>query len=255
MLLTVVNNNKRQTAENTNVLRKVLIRAGAWGASTDNVERMFGLLKHKQPKERNRMDESFVRDKLFLLTVMGESAQDHEQWAQAAARVWPKVYGHARVGSCADGKLHRRRTVDGGATPKPETQTTWKQKRRADVDCIVEHERATVVLAADAPAKLIDVNKERRSAVAEALFQRRKRFKQAIDSMREGSLTPAEQVAELGSEQAAQEALPMFWPSGGSASALERTQGRNVRAANENCSRKAVGQTQTHRHNSRKQMP
>ena len=49
------------------------------------------------------MDESFVRDELFLLTVMGESAQEHAQLAQAAARVWPKVYGHARVlmGDCA----------------------------------------------------------------------------------------------------------------------------------------------------------
>ena len=88
-------------------------------------------------------------------------------------------------------------------------------------------------LAADAPAKLIEVHKDRRSAaVAEALFQRRKRFKRAIDSMREGSLTSAEQVAELGSEQGAQEVLraAIFWPSRGLVSALERTQGINLRA-------------------------
>ena len=88
------------------------------------------------------MDESYVRDELFLLTVMGESPQDHAQLVQAAAQVWTKIYGHARVGSCADGKLHRRRTVDGGASPKPGTLRAWKQKRRADVDCIVEQERA-----------------------------------------------------------------------------------------------------------------
>ena len=62
---------KRETAEPTDVLREVLIRAGAWGASTSNVERLFGLLKHRQPKERHRMDERYVRDELFLLTVMG----------------------------------------------------------------------------------------------------------------------------------------------------------------------------------------
>ena len=71
------------------------------------------------------MDESFVRDELLLLTVMGESAQEHAQLVQAAARVWPKVYGHARVGSCADGRLRRRRPVDGRAIPKPGTLTAW----------------------------------------------------------------------------------------------------------------------------------
>ena len=98
--------------------------------------------------------------------------------------------------------------MDGRATPKPGTLTAWKQKRRADVDCAVEQERTKGALAADAPAKLIGIDKVGRSAaVAEALFQRRKRFKRAIDSMREGSLTPAEQVAELGSEQGAQDVL------------------------------------------------
>ena len=66
-------------------------------------------------------------------------------------------------------------------------------------------------MAADAPAKPIDIDHGRSAAVVEALFQRRKRFKRAIDSMREGPLTPAEQVAEFGSEQG------------------ERTQSRNLR--------------------------
>ena len=154
------------------------------------------------------MDESFVRDELFLLTVMGDSAQEHAQLVQAAARVCPKVYGHARVGPCADGRLRRRRPADGRATPTPRTLTTWKQKRRADVDCVVEQERTKGGLAADAPAYLIDIEQVGMSAaVAEALFQRRKRFKRAIDNMREGSLTPTEQVAVLGSEQSAQYVL------------------------------------------------
>ena len=69
-------------------------------------------------------------------------------------------------------------------------------------------ERAKGGLAADAPAKLIDIAKVGRSAaVAEALIQRRNRFKRAIDRMREGPLTPDEQVAELGSEQGAQDVL------------------------------------------------
>ena len=38
-------------------------------------------------------------------------------------------------------------------------------------------------LAADAPAKLIDIDHGRSAAVAEALFQRRTRFKPAIYSM------------------------------------------------------------------------
>ena len=41
----------RQAAETTDVLRKELIRAGAWGISTSSdVERMFGLLRRRQPK-------------------------------------------------------------------------------------------------------------------------------------------------------------------------------------------------------------
>ena len=92
------------------------------------------------------MDQSYVSDELFLLTVKGESPQDHAQLVQAAAQVWTKIYGHARVGSCADGKLHRRRrTADGGAIQKPGTLRAWTQKRRADVDCIVEQERAKKV--------------------------------------------------------------------------------------------------------------
>ena len=71
----------------------------------------------------------------------------------------------------------------------------------------MEQERTKGALAVDAPAKLIDVQTDRRSDVAEALFQRRKRSKRAIVSMREGSLTPVEQVAELGSEQGAQDVL------------------------------------------------
>ena len=69
----------------------------------------------------------------------------------------------------------------------------------------MEQERRKGGLAANAPAKLIDIEQVGRSAAgAEALFQRRKRFKRAIDNMREGPLTPTEQVAELGSEQGAQ---------------------------------------------------
>ena len=130
MLLTVVHIESGRLQTQTDVLREVLIRVGAWGASTSNVERAFGLLKHRQPKERNHMDESYVCDELFLLTVMGESPQDHAQLVQAAAQVWTKIYGHARVGSCADGKLHRRRTVDGGASPKPGTQSLETEPAR-----------------------------------------------------------------------------------------------------------------------------
>ena len=85
--------------------------------------------------------------------------------------------------------------MDGRATPKPGTVKAWKQKRRADVDCVVEQERTKGGLVANAPAKLIDIDKVGRSAAAaEALFQRRKRFKRPIDSMREGSLTLSSRV-------------------------------------------------------------
>ena len=108
MLLADVKGTSGKLQKQTDVLSEVLIRAGAWGISTSNVERVFGLLKHRRPKERNRVGESFVRNEL---------AQEHAQLVQAAARVWPKVYGKPRVGSCADGRLRRRRPVDGKATP------------------------------------------------------------------------------------------------------------------------------------------
>ena len=57
----------RQDAERTDVLRSALLRAGAWGASASCVERLFGLLLKAQPKERNCMEEDFVRDEVFLL--------------------------------------------------------------------------------------------------------------------------------------------------------------------------------------------
>ena len=64
------------------------------------------------------MDDSFVRDELFLLTVRSESDQEHAQLVQSVARVWPKVYDHARVRYCVDGRLRWRRPVDGRATAK-----------------------------------------------------------------------------------------------------------------------------------------
>ena len=44
-----------------------VLRAGAWGIKASNVERMFGLPRHGQPKYRNRMEYSFVRDDACLL--------------------------------------------------------------------------------------------------------------------------------------------------------------------------------------------
>ena len=45
------------------------------------------------------------------------------------------------------------------------------------------------------------------TVVREVQFQRRKRFKRAIASMREGSLLPAEQISQFGSEEGAQQIL------------------------------------------------
>ena len=87
--------------------------------------------------------------------------------------------GLALMGDCAGDNRWMARQP-----PKPRTLTAWKQKRRADVDCVVEQERTKCALAADAPAKLIVIEQVGRSAaVAEALFQRRKRFKRDIDNM------------------------------------------------------------------------
>ena len=71
----------------------------------------------------------------------------------------------------------------------------------------VEEARGSGELAADAPALLVDVHTEKFDVVEEALFQRRKRFKRALDSMRENSLIPAEQVADFGSVESAQQVL------------------------------------------------
>ena len=62
-------------------------------------------------------------------------------------------------------------------------------------------------MAADVPAPWVDVQTDTFDIAEEALFQRRKRFKRALDSMRENSLTPAEQIAEFGSVEGAQQVL------------------------------------------------
>ena len=61
-------------------------------------------------------------------------------------------------------------------------------------------------MAADVPAPWVDVQTDTFDIAEEALFQRRNRFKRALDSLRENSLTPAEQIAELGSVEGAQQA-------------------------------------------------
>ena len=87
----------RQDAERTDVLRSALLRAGAWGASTSCVERLFGLLLKTQPKERNCMEEGFVRDELFLLaSKQMDSPTDPRALSMAAPTVWVKVYGIPR---------------------------------------------------------------------------------------------------------------------------------------------------------------
>ena len=197
----------RRDAERTDVLRSALLRAGAWGASTSNVERLFGLLLKAQPKERNCMSEDFVRDEAFLLaTKQLDSPTDRRALSMAAPTVWVKVYGIPW--ETANNKTRRRRRLGGGAPgPRPGTLKAWKLKRRQQVTNAVEEARGSGELAADAPAPLVDVHTEEFDVVEEALFQRRKRFKRALDSMRENSLTPAEQVAEFGSVEGAQQVL------------------------------------------------
>ncbi len=197
----------RQDAERTDVLRSALLRAGAWGASTSCVERLFGLLLKAQPKERNCMEEGFVRDELFLLASKQlDSPTDRRALSMAAPTVWVKVYGIPR--ETANNKTRRRRRLGGGAPgPRPGTLKAWKLKRRQEVTNAVEEARGSGGLAADAPAPLVDVHTEKFDVVEEALFQRRKRFKRALDSMRENSLTPAEQVDLFGSLEGAQQVL------------------------------------------------
>ena len=196
----------RRRASQTGVLRSALLRAGAWGASTSCVERLFGLLLKAQPKERNCMDEGFVRDELFLLASkqLGSPA-GHKALSQAAPAVWASAYGPPR--EAARNETRRRRRRLGGRAPRPGTWKAWKQKRRAEVTRAVEEARGSGELAADAPAPLVDVHADTFDIAEEALFQRRKRFKRALDSMRENSLTPAEQIAEFGSVEGAQQVL------------------------------------------------
>ena len=196
----------RRRASQTGVLRSALLRAGAWGASTSCVERLFGLLLKAQPKERNCMDEGFVRDELFLLASKQlDSPADHKALSQAAPAVWASAYCPPR--GAARNETRRRRRRLGGRAPRPGTWKARKQKRRAEVTRAVEEARGSGELAADAPAPLVDVHADTFDIAEEALFQRRKRFKRALDSMRENSLTPAEQIVEFGSVEGAQQVL------------------------------------------------
>ena len=61
-------------------------------------------------------------------------------------------------------------------------------------------------LVEDAPGPMPDLASEDTIA-REVQFQRRKRFKRAIASMREGSVLPAEQISQFGSEEGAQQIL------------------------------------------------
>ena len=157
------------------------------------------------------MAKGFVRDELFLLASKQlDSQTDRRALSMAAPTVWIKVYGTPRETATvtANNKRRRRRRLGGGAPgPRPGTLKAWKLKRRQAVTNAVEEARGSGELAADAPAPLVDVLTEQFDVVQEALFQRRKRFKRALDSMRANSLTPVEQVAEFGSLEGAQQVL------------------------------------------------
>ena len=156
------------------------------------------------------MGEDFVRDEAFLLASKQlDSNNDHQALAAEAPAVWSLVYGSPPRAPRRK-LLQRRPWRRGGGAPRPGTLKAWKLKRRADVARAVEEAWGSGELAADAPPLCVDVHNEPYDIAEEALFQRRKRFKRALDSMRENSLTPAEQVAEFGSIEGAQQVMAAF---------------------------------------------
>ncbi len=107
---------RRRQSHGADVLKEVLIRQAAWGASTSGVERLFGLQRSAEPPTRNRMEESYVRDELFLYTTKGEPARAIEELTSAAPEVWLKLYGPPR---------HH-----GGAAPTMPTSSPPRFRRR-----------------------------------------------------------------------------------------------------------------------------
>ena len=148
------------------------------------------------------MTDDFIRDEAFLLTAREDPGKSRTALTHAAATIWAKIYNRPR--QCDPTKFRVRRQAKFKSVQQG-TLKAWRLKRRNNVDQIVLETRANQgALVADAPAPGGDEGVE---IEQEVLFQRRKRFKRAIASMREGSLLPAEQVAVFGSEEGAQQCL------------------------------------------------
>ena len=190
-------------------LRTILIRARAWGASTSGVEQLFARVRNKMHKLRSCMDEASIRDEAFLITTSGDTQAQVDELCQVAPQIWVELFGVARAGGA-----HQRRRRKGAAEPKPGSVKAFQKKRRRAVDALVEEAAAAGRLGdpgGGAPAAspagggpFVGDDAWTAGHEAEQTFQRKKRFKRALATMREGGLLPAEQAALFGSEEAAQ---------------------------------------------------
>ncbi len=102
---TVRGNNRRHRANRAHPcdqLLRVLIRAGAWGASTSGVEQLFSTSRAAHVCQRASLEDMHIRDELFLLsTKSGATNASDQELAEGAALVWSKVYGACRAPAAA----------------------------------------------------------------------------------------------------------------------------------------------------------
>ena len=175
-------------------LREIVVRAYSWGCSTSGVEQLFARVRNRLTRHRNCMDPSYERDEIFLMTLAGESQAALDELSQAAQIVWSKVYGQARASHTES----RRRVRDETRGPMAGSVAAFRQKRRAAVDALVKNAQH----GGGAPAEGND-DAWTEAHEAEQLFQRKKRFKRALETQIAGGLLPAEQAEIFGSAEAA----------------------------------------------------
>lgn len=122
------------------VLKKLVIRVGAWGLSTSGVEQSFARQRRTtQGLHRADMSEDHVNiDAVIMSKTTSDicpfsTDDDKDRFLHLARRAWSKLYGNARP------PLKFRRRDLGRANPKKagkrrcKSEASWIQSRRAEV--------------------------------------------------------------------------------------------------------------------------
>lgn len=148
-----------------------------------------------QTTSRARLSEQYIRDEFFIMSTVGNTREQDEALADAAAGVWMDIWHPPH-----EYPTKRRRVA---AVPQRSgTLKAWHDARRACVDGLVATNRNDPSDAHGGCAPGDDGAWTGKHAKEED-FQRRKRLQRALAAFREGSMLSDECVAEFGGEDVA----------------------------------------------------